>query len=61
MKKDKIFTKNVENLNVSKAYSKIQHEFEDLNIDQNEKVYCERKEKKEKKEKYDKELEIESK
>ncbi len=62
-KKVLICPENVENLNVSKAYSKIEHEFEDLNIDQNEKVYCERKPnkvKKVKKEKYDKELEIEN-
>ena len=46
-KKVLICPENVENLDVSKAYSTIKPQFENLNIGKNEDVFCERVEKKE--------------
>ena len=45
-KKVLICPENVENLDVSKAYSTIKPQFENLNIGQNENVFCERVQKK---------------
>ena len=58
-KKVLICPENVENLNVSKAYSKIEPHFENLNIDQTEPVHCE-KDTTKKIERYDNNLTMEN-
>ena len=67
-KEKKVFIcpENVENLNVSKAYSKIEPHFENLDIGQTENVHCEKTEKEKievkklKKERYDNNLTMEN-